>query len=95
MDWLTGKRLLILGLARQGLALAKFATAVSATVTLSDLRPAAQLTAELAELAGLPIKFVLGEHPLSLLDERMSSPSVAVCPSMPPLCKRRGGAGYH
>lgn len=69
MDPLTGKRLLILGLARQGLALAKFATAVSASVTISDLRPAALLQKELAELHGLPIQFVLGEHPPRLLDE--------------------------
>ncbi len=69
MDTLTGKRLLILGLARQGLALAKFATAVSASVTISDLRPADQLQNELAELASLPIKFVLGVHPPSLLDK--------------------------
>jgi UDP-N-acetylmuramoylalanine--D-glutamate ligase len=69
MDSLTGKRLLMLGLARQGLALAKFATAVSCTLTISDLRPAEQLQAEIDELAGLPIRYVLGEHPLSLLDE--------------------------
>lgn len=68
MDKLTGKRLLILGLARQGMALAKFATAVNATVTISDLRPANQLQAEQDELAHLPIQFVLGEHPPHLLD---------------------------
>ena len=69
MDRLNGKRLLILGLARQGKALARFATAVGADVTISDLRSAEILTNDLNELADLPIRFVLGEHPLSLLDE--------------------------
>ena len=69
MDRLNGKRLLILGLARQGKALARFATAVGADVTISDLRSAETLVQDLSELADLPIRFVLGEHPLSLLDE--------------------------
>lgn len=72
MDTLTGKRLVILGMARQGTALARFAVGAGAFVTLSDLRPAAKLADALAALADLPsgrLRFVLGEHPLSLLDE--------------------------
>jgi UDP-N-acetylmuramoylalanine--D-glutamate ligase len=68
MDALHGKRLLILGLARQGKALARFALAAGAQVIVSDLRSAEQLSATMAELADLPITYVLGEHPLSLLD---------------------------
>ncbi|MCA9941022.1 MAG: UDP-N-acetylmuramoyl-L-alanine--D-glutamate ligase [Anaerolineales bacterium] len=68
MDTLTGKHLLILGLARQGMALARFAVSVGAKVTVSDLRLAEQLQANLAALADCPIAYVLGEHPLSLLD---------------------------
>ncbi len=68
MDTLTGKHLLILGLARQGMALARFAVSVGAKVTVSDLRLAEQLHANLSELADCPIAYVLGEHPLSLLD---------------------------
>ena len=42
MDELNGKRLVILGMARQGTALARFAVGAGALVTLSDLRsPAA------------------------------------------------------
>jgi UDP-N-acetylmuramoylalanine-D-glutamate ligase len=40
MDTLTGKTLLILGLARQGKALARFAAGVGAKVIVSDLRTA-------------------------------------------------------
>lgn len=65
----TGKRVVILGLARQGLALARFLVAEGAQVTLSDAAPADQLTAPLAELAGLPVRVVPGGHPLELLED--------------------------
>ncbi|MBK8431387.1 MAG: hypothetical protein IPL28_08905 [Chloroflexi bacterium] len=60
--------LLILGLARQGKALARFAVGEGWRVTISDQRTAAQLTTDLAELADLPITYVLGGHPESMLD---------------------------
>ncbi len=67
MDALTGKRLLILGFARQGKALARFAAGVGAEVTISDLRSPATLQSSLDELNDLQINYVLGEHPMSLL----------------------------
>jgi UDP-N-acetylmuramoylalanine--D-glutamate ligase len=67
-DQLAGKQVLILGLARQGTALARFLTQVGADVTVSDLQDEAKLADPLAELADLPIRCVLGRHPLSLLD---------------------------
>lgn len=72
MDALNGKRLLILGIARQGTALARFAVGAGAYVTLSDTRPAEKLVGALESLADLPadrLRLVLGEHPLSLLDD--------------------------
>ena len=69
MDELNGKKVLILGLARQGKALARFATAVGADVTISDLGSAKKLAPDIAELDDVPVRFVLGEHPLSLLDD--------------------------
>ncbi len=68
MDAFTGKRLVILGLARQGTALARFAAQVGAKVVISDLRPAESVQSALAQLADLEIEFVLGEHPMSLLE---------------------------
>jgi UDP-N-acetylmuramoylalanine--D-glutamate ligase len=69
MDKLTGKRLLILGLARQGKALARFAAGVGAIVTVTDLRSAEKLQDSLAELSDLNIRYVLGEHPMELIDD--------------------------
>lgn len=69
MDDFYGKRLLILGLARQGKALARFATEAGAAVTITDLRPPEKLRDILDELSGLDIRYVLGEHPMELVDE--------------------------
>ncbi len=66
MDW-AGKRAVILGIARQGTALARYLVAHGARVTLSDLKPREQL--DLRPLADLPgVDFALGGHPLTLLD---------------------------
>ncbi len=69
---LEGKRVLILGLARQGMALARYCTAAGAQVTISDMAPADKLGDELASLNGLVragrVALALGGHPLALLD---------------------------
>ena len=62
MNW-QNKRVVILGLARQGVALTRYLAAQGACVTASDMNANADL-ADLRDLA----EFVLGEHPLSLLD---------------------------
>lgn len=62
------RSILILGLARQGLALARFFVAQGARVTISDAAPAEKLQAELAALGDLPVQLALGGHPLHLLD---------------------------
>lgn len=67
-DFLADKRVVVLGLARQGTALARFLVQVGAEVTVSDMQGEAALADQLAELEGLPVRYVLGKHPLSLLD---------------------------
>jgi UDP-N-acetylmuramoylalanine--D-glutamate ligase len=62
------KRIVILGLGRQGLALARFFHAQNATVVISDRAPRNKLASELAALADLPVELALGGHPFSLLD---------------------------
>jgi UDP-N-acetylmuramoylalanine--D-glutamate ligase len=67
-DELAGKRLVILGLARQGKALARYAAECGATVVVSDLRPPEKLAGAIDELEDVAIETVLGEHPMSLLE---------------------------
>lgn len=62
------RAVVILGLARQGKALARFFVEQGAQVTVSDARSAEALRGMLAELEGLPLRYVLGGHPLTLLD---------------------------
>ncbi|MCB0126819.1 MAG: UDP-N-acetylmuramoyl-L-alanine--D-glutamate ligase [Caldilineaceae bacterium] len=62
------KKVVILGLARQGIALARFFVAAGAYTVVSDAAPAEKLTDELAALEDLSVHFVLGEHPASLLE---------------------------
>jgi UDP-N-acetylmuramoylalanine--D-glutamate ligase len=66
---LHGKHVVILGLARQGTALARFLVQAGAEVTVSDIKPKSELKEALASLEGLPIRYVLGKHPLSLLNK--------------------------
>ncbi len=62
------KRVLILGAARQGLALARWLSVHGARVTLSDVRSEDELRPAKQALAGLEIAWALGGHPLELLD---------------------------
>lgn len=64
----SGRKVVILGLARQGLALARFFVSAGAQTVVSDAAPAAKLATELAQVGDLPVELVLGGHPLSLLD---------------------------
>ena len=59
---LRAKRATLLGLARTNVALARYLARQGAVVTVTDLKPADQLADRAAQLAGLPIRFVLGEH---------------------------------
>lgn len=77
---MSGKTLVILGLARQGKALARFAVGRGAKVVVSDLRSAEILSQPLSELSDLEIEYVLGEHPLSLLE---NADMVAISGSVP------------
>lgn len=65
-DW-NNKRVLVIGAARQGLALARFLCSRGAKVILNDKRPAELMKSEKQMLSGLQVEWVLGDHPLSLL----------------------------
>ena len=66
-DW-TGKHVLILGAARQGLALARWLSLHGARVTLSDMRSESDLRLARQSLTEFQIDWVFGGHPLELLE---------------------------
>jgi len=63
-----GKRVLILGAARQGTAVARFLIGNNAIVTVNDSRSAQQFSDLINELNTLRIKTVFGDHPFTLLE---------------------------
>jgi len=63
------KRILVIGAARQGQALARYLSANGASVILNDKREAAQMQHEMQQLAQFNITWALGDHPVSLLDD--------------------------
>jgi len=66
-DW-NGKRVVILGGARQGQAAARWLARHGAVVTVNDRRSAEEMAAARSALANLHITWVLGSHPVEILD---------------------------
>jgi UDP-N-acetylmuramoylalanine--D-glutamate ligase len=66
-NW-TSTRTLILGAARQGIALARWLARHGSHVTLSDSRSADELSSACASLADVDVEWALGGHPLELLE---------------------------
>jgi len=66
-NW-NGKRIVIIGAARQGLAAARFLSRNGAFVTLNDKRSMNELTETQAALKDIPIQWVLESHPLQMLE---------------------------
>lgn len=66
---LSTQHVLIIGAARQGVALARFMCENGAQVTITDGRTAKDLETSIDQLKDLSIRWVLGAHPLNLLDE--------------------------
>ncbi|MGD2164441.1 MAG: UDP-N-acetylmuramoyl-L-alanine--D-glutamate ligase [Anaerolineae bacterium] len=61
--------MVILGLARQGVALARYLTEAGAEVTVSDLQDENALADRLEQIADLSVDYALGGHPIRLLDD--------------------------
>lgn len=62
------KTVLIIGIARQGIALARYLYQQGAAVIVNDRREIDQLKDARSALDGIPTKWILGEHPFSALD---------------------------
>lgn len=63
------KRVVIIGAARQGTALARYLAEQGAQVTITDVQTADQLTLARQSLADLPVRWVFEGHPQELLDK--------------------------
>lgn len=68
MIW-SDKHILIIGAARQGLALTRYLIRQGAKVTINDNRTSDQLQPAIAALENQPVYWSLGGHPMSLLDD--------------------------
>jgi UDP-N-acetylmuramoylalanine--D-glutamate ligase len=66
-DW-TNTHVLILGAARQGIALARWLSRHGSHVTLSDSHSADELASARASLADVNVEWAMGGHPLELLN---------------------------
>ncbi len=69
MDELHGKHVVVMGFARQGQALARWLPTIGARVTVTDARSEEAFGQSLAPYRANGVAFILGEHPLSLLDD--------------------------
>jgi UDP-N-acetylmuramoylalanine--D-glutamate ligase len=81
MTVLSGRRVSVIGLAREGTDLARFLVGEGARVLVNDRRPADVLRDRLDELAGLPIDYVLGGHPF---EPTLEADLLFVSPGVPP-----------
>mgnify|MGYP005836802961 CR=1 FL=1 len=89
-----GLRATIIGLGREGTALARFLAERGARVTVSDMKGPQALATNLAQLEGLDIRYVLGGHPEEILAADVVFLSAGV-PADAPIAvaaRRRGAA---
>jgi len=77
---LKDKRVLVVGLARTGVSVAKFLRCKGAHVIITDLKPSNELTSFMDELRGLDIEFQLGGHEI---DTFKRVDSIVVSPGVP------------
>ncbi len=73
------QRVTIIGLGREGTALAKFLARHEAEVTVTDIKKEEALRDRIDELRGLPIRYLLGTHP----EEALEADVIFVSPGVP------------
>ncbi len=83
------KKVSIIGLRREGMALARFLAQRGATITVSDLKTREELAERIEGLSGFLIRFELGGHPQSLLDADVIYVSPGVPQDIPLLVEAR------
>ena len=78
---LSGKRVLVVGLGRSGMAAARLCANKGARVTVNDAKPASAVEGELANLPNT-IQHVLGGHPAELF---LTQDVIVLSPGVPPM----------
>jgi len=78
---LSGKKVLIVGLARSGMAAARLCAQEGARVTATDLRTAEQLGPDARRLAELGVTLELGQHPQKIFK---AADVIVLSPGVPP-----------
>jgi UDP-N-acetylmuramoylalanine--D-glutamate ligase len=88
---LTAKKILVVGLARTGVALTQFLVRAGARVTVTDMAPAGELAETRAQIQGLPVVEELGvPEPAEVQSYDLILPSPGVPPELPWLEAARG-----
>lgn len=82
---LAGKRIVVVGLAQTGIAVARLCARRGARVVVTDGKPADKLVAQVAQLDGVPVTWELGghdAHTFTSADLVVMSPGVPTLPEM-------------
>ena len=77
---LKGKRILVVGLARTGVATARFLVGKKASVKVSEMKPPGELQAAREALQGLPVEWEMGGHTLPFF---LDAELIVVSPGVP------------
>lgn len=88
-----GKRVLVIGMARSGVAVSALLCRHNARVTINDRKTEAELGDALAELRGMDMEWRLGEDPVALLDSTdvlVISPGVPITAPVVKAARERG-----
>lgn len=87
---LAGKQVLVVGLARTGIATALFCAERGARVTATEARPEAEIAEAAAKLRAAGVSLELGgHHPETFVRQDLIVPSPGVPPTLPPLAAAR------
>jgi UDP-N-acetylmuramoylalanine--D-glutamate ligase len=88
---LEGKKVLVIGLARTGVATVRFLVERGARVKVSEMKPSRELAGALQELEGLPLEWEMGGHTLPFFgDAELIVVSPGVSMGLQPLKQARG-----